>query len=123
MSRQEWTIKVSKNLEEELAESFRKGPIRDDNFHSLEEQLVAHLNGLRIEIFANEHPPPHFRIKYSGETANYTISNCQQINGGLPKWYNNVKKWHQKNKQKLIDTWNSTRPTDCPVGKYREGNE
>ena len=123
MSNSEWTIDVSANLSQELADSFKQGPIFDDQGRRLlTEELIAHLNGLKIEVFANEHPPPHFRVKYSGETANYKISDCSQLNGGLDKWYKNVKKWHQKNKQLLIDIWNRTRPTDCPVGEYRDEN-
>lgn len=119
MCRQEWVVQVPKDLEQELAESFQMGPIVNGNLRKIEEQLVAQLNGLKIEIFANEHPPPHFRVRYAGETADYAIADCQQLSGGLSKWYKNVKKWHQKNKDRLISVWNATRPTDCPVGAYR----
>lgn len=117
----EWTVDANDECTAALATSFQHGPIiNDDGLRYLGEKLVGQLQGLKIEVFANEHPPPHFRVKYSGETANYAISDCRQLNGGLEKWYRNVKEWHSKNKQLLIDTWNNTRPSDCPVGEYRE---
>ena len=119
----EWIITISQEIEKELVESFELGPIIRGDLRQLDEQLVEYLNGLKIEIFANEHPPPHFRVNYAGETANYTIDDCHQLNGGLSKWYKNIKKWHKKNKQNLIQTWNSTRPSNCPVGKYKVDNE
>jgi hypothetical protein len=75
---------------------------------------------LKIEIFANEHPPPHFRVKYAGETANYRIRDCEQLNGGLRRHYRVIRDWHSKNKPALIDAWNNFRPSDCPVGHYVE---
>jgi type I restriction enzyme, R subunit len=83
-------------------------------------ERVDMFRGFKVEVFSNEHAPPHFRVKYAGETANYQISDCTQINGGLARYFNTIREWHAKNKQKLIETWDKRRPTDCPVGKYRE---
>ena len=117
----EWHVNILASLIKELRDSFQGGPIIDDEGRRrLDEELVDHLNGLIIHIFSGEHPPPHFRVKYAGETANYTIKDCTQINGGLKKWYRNIKKWHSNNKEKLIEIWDKTKPTDCPVGKYQE---
>lgn len=85
------------------------------------EFLVDKFSGLRVEVFAREHPPPHFRICIGGETANYNIKDCTQLNGKLKRYYPVVRAWHAENKQRLIETWNKRRPTDCPVGVYREG--
>jgi hypothetical protein len=75
---------------------------------------------LKVEVFANEHPPPHFRVRYGGETANYRISDCEQLNGGLHKYERFIRQWHAKNKHSLIEQWNKARPSDCPVGRYIE---
>jgi hypothetical protein len=83
--------------------------------------LVDRFRSLRVEVFSNEHPPPHFRVKCGSETANYQISDCAQLNGGLGKYHGVIKNWHAENKQRLIEAWDSRRPTDCPVGAYREG--
>lgn len=84
------------------------------------EAKAGEIGGLKIEIFAKEHPPPHFRVIYNGETANFTIKDCTKLNGGLDIYFHNIKKWHRKNKQKLINQWNEMRPSDCPVGRYFE---
>ena len=120
MGDSEWLIHVSGEVLEELEQSFFNGPISTGEKHLLIEKQVALINGLKIEIFANEHPPPHFRIKYQGETANYRICDGKKINGGLDKWSRNIKKWHKNNKPRLIECWNEMRPDDCPVGEYRE---
>ena len=82
--------------------------------------LVDRFEGLRIEVFSREHPPPHFRVSASGPVANYRISDCEQLNGGLRTEYKAVREWHRKNKHMLIASWNRLRPSGCPVGEYRE---
>ena len=114
----EWIVEANA-LAVTLAESFRQGPVVDDfGRRMLAEELVANLDGLKIEIFAKEHPPPHFRVFYAGETANFTIDDCRKINGDLRKWEKNIRDWHVENRQNLIDTWNRTRPDGCPVGPF-----
>ncbi len=117
----EWLVQISdEEAVQELTESFREGPIIDDQGRRpMNEAQVDRVNGLKIEVFADEHPPPHFRVTYQGLTANYRISDCGQINGGLARFYRNVRRWHTKHKTTLIDAWNQRRPTNCPVGPYR----
>jgi hypothetical protein len=104
-----------------LATSFRDGPMLDaKGTRSLVEHVVGRLDKLKIEVFSREHPPPHFRVTHNGETANYTIKDCAKLNGGLSKYHHNIVVWHSANKQSLIDSWNATRPTNCPVGIYVE---
>ena len=82
--------------------------------------LVDWFQNLRVEVFSNEHPPPHFRVLCAGETANYQIKNCTQLSGGLKRYHKVIRRWHSENKSKLIEAWNSRRPTDCTVGEYRD---
>jgi hypothetical protein len=82
--------------------------------------MVGRFAGLKIIMFSREHPPPHFRVMCGGESADYRISDCEQLEGGLRKHYKVIREWHAENKPKLIEVWNKTRPTDCPVGPYRE---
>src|SRR5690606_38326621 len=44
-------------------------------------QLVAHVSGLKIEIYSNEHPPPHFHVKSPNVDASFSIDDCTKING------------------------------------------
>jgi hypothetical protein len=84
------------------------------------ELVLDRLGSLRIEVFAREHPPPHFRVICGKESANYRIADCHQLNGGLRRHHRIVKEWHARNKAILIEAWNRRRPSDCPVGEYRE---
>ena len=117
----EWTVPITdERALQELEESLYQGPIIDDQGRRfLTEAQVARLGGLKIEVFSVEHPPPHFRVSFQGQTANYQISDCCQMNGGLQKFYRNIRQWHAEHKQELIDAWNRFRPTNCPVGVYR----
>ena len=117
----EWVVPFNKQKAiQALEESFLRGPVIDDTgLLEITEAEVGRLGSLKIEIYSREHPPPHFRVSHQGQTADYQISDCEQIKGGLRKFYRNVRQWHVENKQLLIDTWNSRRPTDCPVGYFR----
>ena len=117
---------LSDELIEELAESIRQGQIieiRDGKpIRFLTEETVARVNGLKLEVFSDEHPPPHFRVKYQSSTANYKIADCSRINGRgeVLKYEKNIRLWWEENKPKLIEIWNQSRPSDCPVGSYKE---
>lgn len=82
-------------------------------------QLVERVNGLKIEIYSNEHPPPHFHVKSPNISAIFSIESCERLEGKINSQdYKKVKYWHQAAKALLIETWNSTRPTNCTVGVY-----
>ena len=116
----EWIVPVSDDIVAVLSEDFCAGPLIDDTGRRrLEEARVDDLNGLKIEIFSNEHPPPHFRVSYQGQSADFEICTGESLTGGLEKWRRNIRTWHAKNRQKLISEWNRRRPSDCPVGPVK----
>jgi hypothetical protein len=118
----EWIVILeSGDARAALVWSLDQGPIMNDSGQRLlTEKQVERIGSLKIEVFSDEHPPPHFRVIYNGETANYAIADCSQLNGGLRKFRRNIVQWHADNKQVLIDAWNKSRPTGCPVGEYVE---
>ena len=84
-------------------------------------QLVDRLNGLKFEVYPNEHPPPHFHVKSPEVDASFAIEDCRQLTGTISaQAAQKVKYWHSFSKHKLIEAWNSTRPTNCVVGPYRD---
>lgn len=123
----EYIVSGPLELIQELQDSFNNGVVFEHNgklLHMLVEHEVERFNGLKVEIFSNEHPPPHFRVKYQSSTANFQISDCTRLNGSgeILKYEKNILKWWKENKQALIDCWNSMRPSDCPVGLYKESS-
>jgi hypothetical protein len=83
--------------------------------------LVQYLRGLKIEVYPRDHAPPHFHVRSAKVNASFSIATCERLEGHIPGFEElKVKYWHKKAKQQLINAWNSTRPTDCPVGPYAE---
>lgn len=129
----EYVVELDPDLVKPLEDDISQGeiigyqngrPVRKDPEIRIDFQ-VAFFDGLKVELFSNEHPPPHFRVKYQGSTANFAIADCHPINGdsGVLRYRRNVKRWWKGNKQLLIKIWNERRPSDCTVGEYREGTD
>lgn len=79
-------------------------------------QLVGRVNGLKIEVFSREHPPPHFHISGGGIDATFSLADCSHLEGhigsrerALVEW------WYQHSRSTLVTAWNESRPTGCPV--------
>lgn len=84
-------------------------------------QLVAQVHGLRIVVFAREHPPPHFHIAGGGIDATFSIVDCTHLEGklggrerALVEW------WYLRSRSALISAWNESRPSDCSIGPVAE---
>ncbi|AOE48765.1 DUF4160 domain-containing protein [Kangiella sediminilitoris] len=83
-------------------------------------QLVTRVNGLKIEVYSNEHPPPHFHVKSPNVDASFDIESCTFLQGQVDsRDKKKIEFWHRKAKPLLVEAWNSTRPTDCTVGLYK----
>jgi len=114
------SVPVPESLADELQESFWQGPILDDQGRRLlaEEEVDRITKKMVVTINADEHPPPHFHVTYSGENASFHLSDGRRLPGikGLERFDKNIRKWWKDNRCKLIAVWNDTRPTDCQVG-------
>lgn len=81
------------------------------------EYIVGFGSGFKMEIFANEHPPPHFHVTYKNEKNAFRISDGNPLHAdGLERHFRSIRKWHKAHRADLVAVWNATRPTDCPVG-------
>ena len=112
-------VAVPQELVDELEESFYQGRMLNERgTRSLNEELVARINKMSIVIQADEHPPPHFHVKFAGENASFSITDgCRLPNiKGLEKYDHNIRKWWKQHYCKLIEVWNATRPSGCQVG-------
>lgn len=68
------------------------------------------LDGIKINIYANEHPPPHFLAIYGGYEAMIRIIDFEIEKGELPiNKYKKVKKWaieHQNSLNNIFKQFN-----------------
>ena len=94
---------------------------RDGELFLIESKpLVARVDGLRIEIYPGEHPPPHFHVKSPDLSASLVIDDCRLLAGKIDaRSHKKIRYWHNRAKPLLIAAWDSTRPTHCQVGRYR----
>jgi hypothetical protein len=111
----------------EYLESILTGPFSifpDDGEMKLIEikARVATFRGLTIEIFPNEHVPPHFHVKSHGINASFRIKDCSILDGEIKQNdYDKICFWYNTGaKDLLIEVWNKTRPTNCIAGNYQE---
>jgi hypothetical protein len=80
-------------------------------------QLFGYVGSLKIELFANEHAPPHFHVKGNRIDATFVIETCALLGGSIrDKDRKKIEYWHKHARKELVRFWNKTRPTDCPVG-------
>jgi hypothetical protein len=115
-------IEVDEELVDQLSESFfweefRDRPASPEDEHA-RALIVARVNGLSVKIWADEHPPPHFHVSYQDQDASFSILNCARLPGvnGLERYDRIIGEWWRENQKLLIEKWNASRPTNCPVG-------
>ena len=84
-------------------------------------ELVDTVRGMRIEIYPKEHAPPHFHVRSATVDASFRIDDCSILKGKIANSdYDKIRYWHKFAKPVLIKHWNSSRPTKCTVGLYRD---
>jgi hypothetical protein len=67
---------------------------------------VAVVNGVRIEFYFDEHPPPHFHARYAEFVAQIEIESLEVIKGSLPtpQWQD-VREWAATRQGQLRAAW------------------
>ncbi len=85
--------------------------------------LVDRFQGLRISILPREHPPPHFHVMGKGINASFSIVDGTPVAGEAElstKQRRAVLIWYKEFRPRLIAIWNTTRPSNCPVGPIND---
>jgi len=110
----------------EWLDALRNGPCgieeADGRLHLVEiRQLVGRLSGgIRIEVYPDEHAPPHFHVRAPSLNASLAIEDCRVLKGTVSGAdLRTIRYWHAHAKPDLIRCWNETRPGDCTVGCFR----
>jgi len=72
--------------------------------------IISRFFGIIIAIYWNDHSPPHFHAKYSGDEAVIDIDTGEVIKGALSKRVLSlVEEWRQLHRQELIQDWELAR--------------
>lgn len=62
--------------------------------------------GIIVMMFYNDHPPPHFHVRYAGQKAIIAIDSLAILAGGLsPRALGLVMEWAAAHQQELRDAW------------------
>lgn len=76
--------------------------------------MVDTIGSLKIFIYTNDHPPPHFHVVTDKYNAKFDIENCNLL-GSKGSFVNRhskqIQSWHRSNIDVLKGAWEKTRPT------------
>ncbi len=71
--------------------------------------------GIMIEMFWNEHAPPHFHAKYGEHQATVDIKRLELMEGFLPRRTKNlVLDWAELHQGELLTNWDLCRENQHP---------
>ena len=78
---------------------------------------IAIIDGVKIMIFANDHPPPHFHAKYAEFKARISIATGAVIDGSIPPAkLNGIRTWFAPRQEHIAFVW-----TEIQAHRYPEG--
>ena len=67
---------------------------------------ISSFYGILIQMFFDDHAPPHFHVKYGEFKAVVDIQNLSVIRGALPRRAQGlVLDWAELHQQELLDDW------------------
>jgi Domain of unknown function (DUF4160) len=92
------------------------------DFIIMKKHLVDKIQGIKIEIRSDEHVPPHFHVIINEYEGSYAIKSCEKLEWNISKQHEKkIKLWFKYWwKEKLIEKWNWTRPSNCEVWKIKD---
>lgn len=68
--------------------------------------VISSFYGILIQMFWNDHPPPHFHARYGSYAARINIENAAIISGSLPRTAERlVLEWANLHKSDLMENW------------------
>lgn len=67
---------------------------------------ISRFFGIRIKIYARDHPPPHFHARYGGFEAKFAIDTLEVLAGSLPRRVVAfVLEWAMMHRPELRENW------------------
>ena len=78
---------------------------------------ISRFFGIIITMYYNEHPPPHFHVRYGGQRALVAIESLTTIQGRLtPRVLGLVVEWAAAHQAELMEDWELARRKE-PLNK------
>jgi hypothetical protein len=79
--------------------------------------VVARIDGIKIQFYDDEHPPPHFHAEYAEHVAVIDIETLTILRGHLPRpQYRKLVAWAESRREALLQAWAMCR-SDLNPGK------
>ena len=67
---------------------------------------ISTFYGILVQMFWNDHPPPHFHVRYSDSRARVSIEELKIISGELPRTAERlVLEWAELHQAELMANW------------------
>ncbi len=77
---------------------------------------IARFYGISIIMRMNEHRPPHFHVRYGGESAAVTIRGPRVLEGNLrPRVRRLVLEWAAMHRDELLADWDLIESGSAPL--------
>lgn len=77
---------------------------------------ISTFYGILIQMFWNDHPPPHFHVRYANSRARIGIQDLKLLSGNLPPTAERlVLEWAQIHRAKLMENWLLCERQERPV--------
>jgi hypothetical protein len=76
---------------------------------------IAVIDGVKIEVYFDDHPPPHFHARYAEFLVQIEMATLEIIKGSLPRpQLRTVQNWAKPRRDALHAAWNACRAGDNP---------
>jgi hypothetical protein len=67
---------------------------------------ISRFFGIIIQMYYNDHEPPHFPVRYSGQRALIAIADLSVLGGHLsPRALSLVREWATAHRAELLEDW------------------
>jgi hypothetical protein len=77
---------------------------------------VSRFFGIVIVFYNRDHAPPHFHVRYAGDSGIIQISNFEVLSGELPpRILRLVREWALLNRQELVAAWVKASSNQVPA--------
>jgi hypothetical protein len=71
---------------------------------------ISRFFGITVQMYYNDHDPPHFHVRYSGQKALIEIQTLSLIRGTLsPRALGLVTEWAAMHREELMEDWTLAR--------------